>query len=293
MSLEKSNKEYWFKEELYSDYRQLIKVSKIFAQKITKDKRGNSLQKLLILETPRFGKVLILDEIIQLTEADEKYYHEPFAHIPLLTHPHPKNILIIGGGDGGILREVVKHKVVSIDLVDIDGEVIKFTRRHMPDFARGAWEDPRLKIHVEDGAKFVKDDKKKFDVIIIDSSDPIGPAKSLFQADFYSNCKKCLSSEGIIMRQTGSPFLQRSELPSNFRQMKKLFPEVQIFLTAVPTYIGGYFTFVAASLKKNIFRESLIKIRQRFDKLNLKTKWYNPQMHKASMVLPNGLRESL
>lgn len=293
MSLEKSNNEYWFKEELYSDYRQLIKVSKIFAQKITKDKRGNPLQKLLILETPRFGKVLILDEIVQLTEADEKYYHEPFAHIPLLTCPDPKNILIIGGGDGGILREVVKHKVVSIDLVDIDGEVIKFTRRHMPDFARKAWQDPRLKIHIEDGAKFVKDDKKKFDVIIIDSPDPIGPAKSLFQAGFYSDCKKILSPEGIIMRQTGSPFLQRSELPSNFRQMKKIFPEVQVFLTAVPTYIGGYFTFVAASFKKNIFEESLIEIRQRFDKLNLKTKWYNSQMHKSSMVLPNELRESL
>lgn len=293
MSLEKNKNEYWFTEELYPDYHQSVKVSKIFAKKITRDKRGKILQKLLILETPRFGKMLVLDEIIQLTEADEKYYHEPFVHISLLSHPDPKNILIIGGGDGGILRETIKHKVSSIDLVDIDGDVIRFTRKYMPDFAKGAWQDPRLRIHIEDGAKFVKETKKKFDVIIIDSPDPIGPAKSLFQTSFYLDCKNILSKEGIVIRQTGSSILQPEEMPSNFRQMEELFPEVQVFLTALPTYVGGYFTFVAGSLKKGLFKKALLQAQKRFKKLKLKTDWYTPQMHRSSMILPRELQSSL
>ncbi|MDO8424473.1 MAG: polyamine aminopropyltransferase [bacterium] len=293
MSLEKIKKEYWFKEELYPDYNQSIKVSKIFAEKITRDEKGKPLQKLLILETPRFGKMLVLDEIVQLTEADEKYYHEPFVHVSLLSHPNPKNILIIGGGDGGILRETVKHKINSIDLVDIDGDVIKFVRKYMPDFAGKAWEDPRLKVHIKDGAKFVKETKKKFDVIIIDSPDPVGPAKSLFQTKFYLDCKKVLSSGGIIIRQTGSSILQPEEMPSSFRQMEELFPEVQVFLTALPTYVGGYFTFVAGCLEKGLFKKALPRLNQRFKKLKIPTDWYTPQMHKASMILPRELQSSL
>lgn len=293
MALEKKKNGIWFKEELYPDYYQAIKVSKVFAEKVTRSKSGKPLQKLLILETPRFGKVLVLDEIVQLTEADEKYYHEPFVHIPLLSHSNPQNILIIGGGDGGILRELIKHRVSSIDLVDIDGEVIKFTRKYLPDFAKNAWEDPRLKIHIEDGAKFVKQTKKKFDVIIIDSPDPVGPAKSLFQTSFYLDCKKVLSPGGILIRQTGSSILQPEEMPSNFRQMEELFPEAQAFLTALPTYVGGYFTFVAGSPEKGLFKKALPKIAARFKKLKIGTEWYTPEMHKASMILPRELKGSL
>lgn len=293
MSLEKRKNEYWFREELYSDYCQMLKVSEVFAQKTTRDKKGRPLQKLLILETPRFGKVLALDGIIQLTEADEKYYHEPFVHIPLLSHPQARNILIIGGGDGGILRELVKHQVDSIDLVDIDREVIKFTRKYLPDFSKEAWQDPRLKIHIEDGAKFVKKTKKRFDVIIIDSPDPVGPAKSLFQTSFYLDCKRILSQDGILIRQTGSSILQPEEMPSSFRQMEELFPEVQCFLTAVPTYVGGYFTFVGGSLKKGLFKKSLRHLQQRFQKLKIETGWYSPQMHRSSMILPRELQSSL
>lgn len=293
MALEKIKNELWFREELYPDVVQAVKVSKILIQKTTKDQKGKPLQKLLILDTPRFGKMLVLDEIIQTTEVDEKYYHEPLVHSVLFSHPKPKHILIIGGGDGGVLREVVKHPVAYIDLIEIDREVINLTKKYMPDFAGKSWDDPRLKIQIEDGALFVKRTKKKYDIIILDTPDPVGPAKSLFQTTFYLDCKKILSPQGIIIRQTGSSILQPEEMPTNFRQMEELFPAVQVFLTAVPTYIGGYFTFVAGSLKKGIFSKTPPGLRARFQKLKLKTDWYTPSMHKASLVLPRELESSL
>ena len=293
MSLKKIKNEYWFEEELYPDYSQSIKVSKILAQKVTKDKKGKTLQKLLILETPRFGKMLVLDDIVQLTQVDEKYYHEPLAHCAIFSHPNPKNILVIGGGDGGLLKEIVKHPVKTMDLVDIDKDVIEMTKKYIPDLAGSAWQDKRLKIYVEDGAKFVKRTKKRYDVILLDTPDPVGPAVPLFKTVFYLNCKKILSDNGIIIRQTGSSILQPEEMPSNFRQMEELFPEVRVFLTALPTYVGGYFTFVAAAMKKGLFSKSLKEINKKYRKLKIKTEWFTPKMHKASMILPRELESSL
>lgn len=293
MALERIKNELWFREELYSDVAQSVKVSKVLAQRITRDRKGKPLQKLLILDTPRFGKMLVLDGIIQTTEVDEKYYHEPLVHCVLFSHPNPKHILIIGAGDGGVLREVIKHPVGSINLVEIDQEVINLTKKYMPDFAGKSWNDPRLKVHIEDGASFVKKTKKKYDIIILDTPDPVGPAKPLFQTTFYLDCKKILSPQGIIIRQTGSSIFQSEEMPSNFRQMEELFPEVQTFITAISTYIGGYFSFVAASTEKGTFKKSLSQINKRFNKLKLKTEWYTPNMHKASMILPGGLADSL
>ncbi|HUV81004.1 MAG TPA: polyamine aminopropyltransferase [Patescibacteria group bacterium] len=293
MALEKIKNEIWFREELFPDVAQSIKVSKVLFHKTTKDKKGKKLQELLILDTPRFGKILTLDGSVQLTEADEKYYHEPLAHCSLFSHPNPKNVLIIGGGDGGLLREVVKHPVNSITLVDIDREAIELTKKYMPDLAGDSWDDKRLKIYIEDGAIFVKKTKKKYDLVILDTPDPIGPALSLFKTTFYLDCKKILAPGGIIIRQTGSSILQPEEMPSNFRQMEELFPEVKVLLTAVPTYIGGYFTFVVASDKKGIFEKAFLQLGKRFKKLKLKTEWYTPKMHKASLILPRELENSL
>ena len=290
MALEKIKNELWFREELYPNFSQALKVSKVLFSKISRDKKGKTIQKILIFDNLRFGRVLALDNIVQFTELDEKYYHEPLVHCSLFSHPNPNHILIIGGGDGGALREVVKHPVKSIDLVDIDKDVITLTKKYFPDFTQNAWHDPRLKIHIEDGADFVKKTKKKYDVIILDTPDPVGPAIPLFKTGFYLDCKKILAPEGILMRQTGSSILQPEEMPSNFRQMQELFPEVQVFLTSVPTYVGGYFTFVAAALKKGLFSKP---IKKRFNKLKLETAWYTPQMHKASTILPRELEGSL
>lgn len=293
MALEKIKKELWFKEDLFPDASQLIRVSKILFRKKTKDATGKQLQELLILDTSRFGKVLTLDGAVQLTQADEKYYHEPLAHCALFSHPHPQKVLIIGGGDGGLLREIKKHPLKSITLVDIDKDVIDLTKKYIPKLAKDSWSDKRLKIFIEDGASFVKKTKEKYDVIFLDTPDPIGPAKSLFRESFYIDCKKILSEKGIIIRQTGSSFLQPEEMPSSFRQMKNIFGEAEVFLTAVPTYIGGYFTFVAASGQKGIFKKALPKIEKRFGVIKLKSKWYTPKMHGASMSLPREMENIL
>lgn len=293
MALEEKKNELWFYEDLYPDFTQAIKVSKVLFKKTTRNRKGKPLQKLLILDTPRFGRMLVLDNILQFTELDEKYYHEPLVHCALFSHPNPKKILIIGGGDGGALREVVRHPVKSVDLVEIDKEVIEAVRTYLPDFADKAWEDKRVKVHIEDGDKFIKNKKKKYDVIILDTPDPVGPAKPLFQTSFYLACKKALSPNGIVIRQTGSSILQPEEMPSNFRQMEELFPEVKVFLTAIATYVGGYFTFVAASPKKGIFLKSLSSLRERFKKIKLETLWYTPSMHKAAIILPRELESSL
>lgn len=287
MALEKTKNQLWFREELYSDVAQLVRVSKILARKKT------AFQDLAIFETPRFGKMLVLDNIIQTTELDEKYYHEPLVHCALFSLPDPKHILIIGGGDGGALRELAKHPVKSIDLVEIDKEVIGLVQKHMPDFAGNAWNDKRLKIHIDDGARFVKKSKQKYDVIIVDSPDPVGPAKVLFKTDFYLDCKKILSSQGILIRQSGSAVFQPEEMPTSFRQMEETFPDAGVFLTVVPTYIGGYFSFVAGAMKKGLFARSLKYLKKRFKDSKIKTVWYNPQIHKASQVLPRELESSL
>ena len=293
MALKKINNELWFQEELFSDITQLIKVSKVLFRKKTKDSKGKLLQDLLILKTTRFGKILVLDGIVQFTEADEKYYHEPLVHCALFSHPNPKNILVIGAGDGGVIRELVKHPVKSIDLVEIDRDVVDLTKKYTPEIAKDSWKDKRVKVYIEDGSVFVKKTRKKYDVVIIDSPDPVGPAKTLFETSFYLNCRKVLSTNGIMIRQTGSSVFQPEEMPSNFRQMEEIFPEVQTFLTSVATYIGGYFSFVAASPKKDIFKKSLNQINKRFNKLKLITDWYTPNMHKASMILPKELENSL
>lgn len=293
MALEKNKNEIWFKEDLFPDVSQMIKVSKVLFHKVTKDKKGKKLQDLYILDTPRFGKMLTLDGAVQLTEADEKYYHEPLAHCALFSHPNPKSVLIIGGGDGGLLREVVKHPVKSITQVEIDSDVINLTKKYTPEFSQKSWEDKRLELIIDDGAEFVKKTKKKYDVILLDTPDPIGPAKSLFRTTFYHDCKKVLNPGGIIIRQTGSSLLQPEEMPSNFRQMEEIFPEVKVFLTSVATYLGGYFTFVAASPQKGIFKKALPQISKRYKKIKPKTEWYTPQMHKASMTIPRELESSL
>jgi spermidine synthase len=173
--------------------------------------------------------------------------------------------LIIGGGDGGLLREVRKHPLESITLVDIDKDVIELTKKYIPELAENSWNDKRLKIFTENGADFVKKTKEKYDVVFLDTPDPMGPAKSLFGENFYIDCKKILSKEGIIIRQTGSLFLQQEEMPANLRQMKKIFGESKVFLTAVPAYIGGYFTFVASCPQKNIFEKAVPEIEKRFN----------------------------
>jgi len=278
-------KEVWFYESLFPLVRLGLKVKKTLVSKKSR------YQEIKILDTYQFGRALVLDGIVQTTEEDEFIYHEMLSHLPMVSHPNPEEVLIIGGGDGGILREVLKHPVKEVFLVEIDKEVIEFSKTYLPGVSGNSFDDARTKIVIDDGANFVKERKRKFDVIIIDSSDPIGPAKVLFSSSFYQDAYDALSNgDAIFAQQTGSSFLQADESPNVYERLKKIFPFVTIFLTAVPTYVGGFFSLVLASKGISPIKIQLSKIEERYRKFNLKTRCYNPEIHLASFVLPSYIK---
>lgn len=274
----------WFYERLYPDIKIGVKGKLIY-------KKKTHFQDLRIYKTPRFGNMLTLDGAIQTTAKDEFIYHEMLTHPVLLSCPNPKKVLVVGAGDGGILREVLKHKVEKAYIVEIDNEVIRTSKRYLPSINDGAFaRNRRVEIVIDDGAKFIQRTGEKFDVVIVDSPDPLGVARVLFSKKFYKNINSVLTDKGMMIRQTGSTILQPEEIKQNYRIMKQVFPYVSVQLAAIPTYIGGFFSFLIASKKINPEKVSLGKIQQRYKKLNLKTKYYNPQIHFASRKLPNYLR---
>lgn len=291
MSLEKRNNKLWFFEDLYNDTAYGFEVSKIIVPR-TKTK----FQELMILDTPRFGKILILDEIVQFTEEDEAIYHEMMAHWPLFCHPNPKNVLIIGGGDGGVLREVCKHKnVKKIYLVEIDKQVVKVCQKYLPKIANGAFEDKRVRVFYTDAAEFVKDTKEKFDVVIMDTTDPIGPAKSLFSAEFILDTYKILDDGGVLIRQAGSIILQPYELRGSWKQIEIVFGKknVKTLLISSTTYFGGPFSLVAAIKGSYNFDKLNTETETKYLKSKIKTFWYSNRIHQASQILPPSIKKML
>lgn len=236
-------------------------------------------QDIHIMDTYEFGKLLVIDGTVQLTERDEFIYHEMIVHPPMLTHPNPKRVLIIGGGDGGAAREALKHNPERIDVVEIDEEVINLSRKYLPQISSG-YKDPRVHIHILNGIEFIKK-AENYDVIIIDSTDPVGPAKGLFEEDFYMNLKKSLSSNGVISQQCGSPFYHPEEVCGVYKILNKMFNYVKIYLAYIPTYPSGMWSFIMAS------DEELRRRR----KIVFSTKYYNDSIYESSMALPNFIRE--
>lgn len=268
-----------FQETLYPDWRQTFSVDQIIFQEKT------DFWDLAIFENKLFGKVLALDGIIQLTEKDEYAYHEMMVHVPLLTHPNPKSVLIVGGGDGGILRETLKHKnLEEIIQVEIDEAVIDLSKKYFPKISDGAFENPRARVVIQDAAKFVKETKERFDCIIVDSNDPEGPAKVLFTEEFYGNCKRVLKAGGILVNQNGVPFLQKQELAMTGKAREKHFKHVTFYLTSVPTYVGGLMALGWASDKK--YNVSKKELKKRFSQIEGKLRYYTPSVHKGSFALP-------
>ncbi|MCF7916871.1 MAG: polyamine aminopropyltransferase [Candidatus Omnitrophica bacterium] len=272
----------WFYETIHSQIRLGIKGKTIY-----KKKTGH--QDCRIYQTKDFGKVLLLDGAIQTTEADEHIYHEMLTHPLLLTHPSPKSVLVIGGGDGGVIREVFKHAVEEVIMVEIDKDVIQLSKKYLPKISKKSFSNKRLGLIIDDGAKYIKETPKRFDLVIIDSPDPIGPAKALFSKDFYKDVFKILTPQGLMIRQTGSTFLQPEVLKNNYRKIKNIFPHVSVQLAAIPTYIGGFFSFVVGSKKINLSKLNKSKIMKKYSGLNLKTKYYNPDIHFSSLKLTNDL----
>lgn len=273
----------WIYENLYSDVKLGIKGKLLY-------KKKTPYQDLRIYKNSLLGKVLFLDGITQTTESDEFIYHEMITHPLLLAHPNPEKILVIGAGDGGVLREVLKHAIANVTLVEIDEEVIEVSKKYLLSLSKGAFSNKKVKVVIDDGAKFIAGTKDKFDVVIVDSPDPEGPAKKLFSINFYKNIFSILTKDGLMIRQTGSSLFQPAEIKRNYKIMKNIFSVVYPQIVAIPTYIGGFFSFLIAAKEKDYTGTPMSIIEEKYRKLNLKTQYYNPQIHFASLILPNYMK---
>lgn len=275
-----------FLETLYAGWQTEYRCSEIFFDSATEH------QRLVIFQNPEFGRMMMLDGITQTTEADEFIYHEMLAHVPILAHGKALRVLIIGGGDGGMLREVLRHKSVEgCTMVEIDASVVELSKEHLPNHSQGAFDDPRTNLVFADGAEFVKEQSSKYDVIIVDSTDPIGPGEVLFEDTFYANAKKCLNDGGILVTQNGVPFMQPEELRNSVKHFKHLFNDASCYIATIPTYVGGPMAFGWATDNLAIRDVSLAELEERFDQANITTKYYSPSVHKAAFALPGYIED--
>ena len=233
-------------------------------------------QEIQVLDSPEFGRILVLDGVVQLTERDEFFYHEMLAHVALHAHLRPENILIIGGGDGGTLREVTKHEPVrNIQLVELDKEVIEISKRYFPSLTMG-FSDTRVKVKEMDGSRFVRDTTEKYDVVIVDSTDPVGSARNLFSEQFFSDVFSVLSEDGILVIQTESLHFHRQFVKETQHKLGKSFKIVRLYTVPLATYAGNWWTFSIAS------REYIPDMPNR--KHTVGTKYYDEQVHKNAFL---------
>ncbi len=286
-------KDGWFTEVLHEveadqGWTQQIRVDRVIHEGRT------AFQDILIFENDFFGRVLVLDGIVQTTERDEPFYHEMLAHVPMFAHGAMRDVLIVGGGDGGALRETLRHPVGSATMVDIDGGVIELCREHMPSLSNGAFEDARTDLHVGDGIAFVADAAAdSYDLIVVDSTDPMGPGEVLFTEAFYADCKRILRPDGIVVTQNGVAFFQGDSVTNSRRRLAPHFADVGFYLTATPTYGGGFMALgwaTDAAAHRDVTVETL---RDRFAAAGLETRYYAPEVHKAAFALPPYVAERL
>ena len=270
----------YFKETLYDAICQEFRVDKMYFEQKTDH------QHLMIFHNAMLGRVMTLDGIVQTTEADEFMYHEMLTHVPILAHGAVKKLLIIGGGDGGILREVLKHEAIDVTQVEIDKAVIDMAIEYLPKHSDSAYDNSRANIIIDDGMAFVKNCSDKFDIIIVDGTDPIGPGEVLFTEDFYAQCKNCLNQGGVIVTQNGVPFLQIEEVKKTHQRLNQHFNDTTFYTVAVPTYYGGLMTLAWASDNEQLRQVSDDTLQHRFEAANLNSRYYNPAIHQASFALP-------
>lgn len=250
----------------------------------------SEFQSVDLVDTYGHGRMLFIDGLVMVSERDEHVYHEMIAHVPLFSHPNPKRVLVIGGGDGGTIREVIRHP--SVDeavLVEIDGMVVDACRQFLPVTA-AALDDPRVSVHIADGIAYVRETSKKFDVVIIDSTDPIGPATPLFNVAFYQNVSRILAEGGIVVSQGESPFYEPAWQVSLAELLQQVFPSVFFYNYHNVTYPGGLWSFSYATYDRHPIRDI---DGDRWRDLQLLTRYYDPHVHRAAFALPRSQRESL
>jgi len=275
----------FYKEITPSGYGIAIKQKEVLFSK------QSPFQKVEIIDTDStLGKILTLDDLMMTTEGDEFCYHEMIAHIPMMHHKAPKTVLVIGGGDGGTVREVLKHDTVEkVVLCEIDGMVIDVCKKYLPTIACKL-DDPKCEIHVEDAIEYIKDKKNMFDIVLIDSTDPMGPGEGLFTEEFYTNVKNSLKEGGIMCAQSESPFANKEEIKKMYNLLKRVFPVCSAFTSNIPTYPGGYWAwaFCSETVKPLSYWDE-----RRGEAITKTCKIYNRDYHNARFALPNYLKELL
>ncbi len=275
-------------ESLYPTWGQTLEQDEVLFEHHTKH------QHLVIFKNQQWGTVMMLDGVVQTTEKDEFIYHEMMTHVPMFAHHNPKRVLIIGGGDGGILREALKHpNVEQVVQVEIDQAVIDMCCKYLPNHSAGAFDDPRVQVVIDDGVNYVNQTSELFDVIISDSTDPIGPGESLFTSVFYVGIKKCLGDGGVFVAQNGVCFMQMDEVVTTHQRLQPLFEEVTFFSAAVPTYVGGIMTFAWASQSTDLSHVELEALNKRYEQSKISTRYYHPKIHSASFTLPKYVSDAL
>ena len=270
----------WFHETLHREVALEVRVDRVVIDERTE------FQDLLIFENERLGRVLALDGALQTTEKDEFTYHEMMAHVPIVSHGRVERVLIIGGGDGGVLRECLKHPGLEATQIEIDSQVVRRCKEHLPWISRGGFDDPRTRLIVADGAEYIGQTEDRFEVIIVDSTDPGGPSLPLFSEKFYARCKQCLTTGGILVTQSGTPFFQPRETRTSYQGFGSVFADATFYTACVPTYIGGHLAIGWGSDDPSVRAVSLTTLRERVEAIGLETFYYTPELHLASFVLP-------
>ena len=275
----------WFSEFHTKNVKLSIKVDKqLFSAQ-------SDFQRIDVFDSKEFGRFLTLDGYMMLTEKDEFIYHEMITHVPMAVHPHAENILVIGAGDGGVVRELTKYDIVkNIDVVEIDEMVIEVAKKYLP-FTASKFDDPRVHIFYQDGLKFVRKIEDKYDLIIVDSTDPFGPGEGLFTKEFYGNCFKALKDDGIMVNQHESPFYHDDAVAMQraHKRIVESFDKCRVYQAHIPTYPSGHWLFGFATKKYNP-----LEVRaDEWNSLGIKTKYYNTKLHKACFALPNYVQELL
>lgn len=278
--------ELWYTEQQTDEVRFSIKVKQhLYTGK-------SEFQDVDVFESEEFGKFLTLDGLMMVTEKDEFIYHDMITHVAMATNPNIKKVLVIGGGDGGTVRELTRYShIEKIDMVEIDKLVVDVSREYLP-ITASKLDDPRVSLYFEDGIRFVADTKEIYDLILVDSTDPIGPGEGLFTTEFYQNCFNILSDNGILVNQSESPYYDQfsHEMKRAHKKIKNIFPISKVYQFHMPTYPSGHWLFGFASKKLDPIKDV------DFDKwtaLDIKTKYYNPQLHVGCFALPSYVQEML
>ena len=278
--------ELWYSEKGTENVKFSIKVDKhIYSGQ-------SEFQRIDVFESPEFGRFLTLDGFMMLTEKDEFIYHEMITHIPMAVHPHPEKILVIGAGDGGVMRELSKYDCVKrVDLVEIDESVVEVSKKYLPVTACG-FDDPRLNIYFQDGLKFIRKFENEYDLIIVDSTDPFGPGEGLFTKEFYGNCFKALKEDGIMVNQHESPFYEEDAeaMKRAHQRIVKSFPISRVYQAHIPTYPSGYWLFGFASKLYHPIKDLNSRM---WNQLGIETRYYNTNLHKGAFYLPNYVEKIL